>query len=81
MSTPNLGPQKGPTFEQGCCGGCLFIILIIMLVGALSGDPEPHYRHGPDDVQNGTVSREDCRNDWKDVGDGTVDWRGICDAR
>lgn len=64
-------PNQGINIEAGCGIGCLAIVLFIILMTAITGGGD----------SGGGSSRDDCRSSYEGVGDGTVDWRGICDVK
>ncbi|MFD9411556.1 hypothetical protein ACFWBN_31660 [Streptomyces sp. NPDC059989] len=72
MSTPPP-VDKVELVSGGCAIGCGLIIRLMVLGGILAAvdgsDSSP------------SSSRDDCRSRYTGVGDGTVDWRGICDVK
>ncbi len=73
-SPPRSVPASDSPRISGCSLGCGVIVVLLFLtaaIGAATGDRDSHE---PD-------TREQCRSRWAGAGDGTVDWRGICDVK
>ncbi|MFJ9684667.1 hypothetical protein ACIRRX_03120 [Streptomyces bacillaris] len=70
------GPTRLPTAGQAWGIGCLSLLLLIVVLGLFT---EPLEGGPGGNGDSPRESREECRERYEGAGDGTVDWRGICD--
>ncbi len=70
------GPTRLPTTGRAWGIGCLSLLLLIVVLGLFT---EPLEGGPGGNGDSPGESREECREGYEGAGDGTVDWRGICD--
>ncbi|MFI9005193.1 hypothetical protein [Streptomyces sp. NPDC053541] len=72
LALPQAAPQLRPLTArkpQAFIAALVFVILAVV-IGLSSSDSEP--------LPTAPQNREECERAYEGVGDGTVDWRGLC---
>ncbi|MGW6842251.1 hypothetical protein [Streptomyces sp. NPDC054958] len=76
--TRKLTPdEEFDRIRNGCGIGCgALLVITLLLAGATNACSS-----GSSGGGGGGETRSDCRSRWEGVGDGSVDWRAICDVK